>query len=164
MASPTTPRNPNELLRDVADMRARIAREHEPGDAWNVKYCRGGLVDIEFIAQYLQLRHAHDHPTVLAANTTVALARLVDAGVLDSDIAVELIDAMRLWRNVQAVLRLTLGSRFDEDTAPDGLRAALARGAGAGDFESLRTEMLSTAQRAHEHFIALIEKPAEALS
>lgn len=160
----TTPRDPDELLRDVADMRARIAREHEPGDVWNVKYCRGGLVDIEFIAQYLQLRHAHDHPSVLAANTTVALARLVEARVLDSDIADELIDAMRLWRNVQAVLRLTLESRFDEDTAPDGLRAALARGAGADNFDSLRAEMLDTARRAHEHFIALIEKPAEALS
>ncbi len=70
---------------------------------------------------------------------------------------------MRLWRNAQAVLRLTLESRFDEDTAPDGLRAALVRGAGADDFQSLRAEMLDTARRAHEHFIALIEEPAGTL-
>jgi [glutamine synthetase] adenylyltransferase / [glutamine synthetase]-adenylyl-L-tyrosine phosphorylase len=156
----TAPRDPDGLLRDVADMRARIAREHGPGDVWNVKYYRGGMIDIEFLAQYLQLRHAHDHPSVLAANTTVALARLADAGVLDPAVAEDLIRAMRLWRNVQAVLRMTLESRFDEDAAPDGLRAALIRGAGADDFQSLRAEMLETAQRAHEHFIALIEEPA----
>jgi [glutamine synthetase] adenylyltransferase / [glutamine synthetase]-adenylyl-L-tyrosine phosphorylase len=159
----TAPRDADGLLRDVADMRARIAREHEPGNVWNVKYCRGGLVDIEFIAQYLQLRHGHDHPSVLAGNTTVALTRLAKAGVLDPAIADDLIGAMKLWRNVQAVLRLTLETRFDEAAAPDGLRAALARGAGADDFDSLRADMFDTASRAHGHFTALIEQPAGAL-
>ena len=87
----TAPRDPDGLLRDVADMRARIAREHEPGDVWNVKYYRGGMIDIEFLAQYLQLRHAHGNPSVLAANTTVALARLADADVLDRAVAEDLI-------------------------------------------------------------------------
>jgi glutamate-ammonia-ligase adenylyltransferase len=159
----TAPRDADDLLRDVADMRARIAREHDPEDVWNVKYCRGGLVDIEFIAQYLQLRHAHHDPSVLAANTTVALARLADAGVLDRAVADDLIQAMRLWRKVQAVLRLTLESQFEEDQAPSGLRAALARCAGADDFDSLRADMRDTAKRAHEHFVALIEEPAEKL-
>ena len=159
----TAPRDGDKLLRDVADMRARIAREHNPGDPWSIKHCRGGLVDIEFIAQYLQLRHAHDHPGVLAANTTDALARLAEAELLDRGIADELIAAMRLWRNVQAVLRLTLESGFDEAAAPDGLRAALARSAGADDFDSLRGEVLATQRIAHDHFITLIEAPAEAL-
>ena len=160
----TAPRDPDGLLRDVAEMRVRIAQEHEPGDVWNVKYCRGGLIDIEFITQYLQLRHAHDRPSVLAANTTIALARLADAGALDRAVADDLIQAMGLWRNVQAVLRLTLESRFDEETAPDGLRAALARCAGADDFDNLRTQMLETARRSHEHFVVLIEQPAGALA
>ena len=47
------PRDADTLLRDVADMRARIDKEHGTEDVWKVKYLRGGLIDIEFIAQYL---------------------------------------------------------------------------------------------------------------
>ena len=47
---------------------------------------RGGLVDIEFIAQYLQLLHAHAHPDVLSPNTRDALVRLCEAGVLAAEV------------------------------------------------------------------------------
>ena len=62
-------RDPERLLEEVAGMRERIAAEYPPGDPFDLKYARGGLVDLEFIAQYLQLLHAHDHPEVLAGGT-----------------------------------------------------------------------------------------------
>ncbi len=57
-------------------MRARIDKEHGTDDIWAVKYLRGGLIDIEFIAQYLQLRYAHRKPDVLSPNTGTALRQL----------------------------------------------------------------------------------------
>ena len=45
------------------------------GDVWNIKHFRGGLVDIEFIAQYLQLRHAADRPEILHQATAEVLRR-----------------------------------------------------------------------------------------
>jgi glutamate-ammonia-ligase adenylyltransferase len=102
-----TRRRDDERLRaEVADMRARIERERHARSIWDVKYVRGGLVDIEFIAQYLQLRHAHAAPQVLSTNTTEALSALSAAGVLSPDVADELIEALGLWQQIQARLRL----------------------------------------------------------
>ena len=57
-------------------------RRRAPSDIWDLKQVRGGLVDLEFIAQYLQLVHAASHPEVLDQNTVGALPKLRDAGVL----------------------------------------------------------------------------------
>jgi glutamate-ammonia-ligase adenylyltransferase len=75
-------RDPDRLLVDVADMRRRIDREFTARSLWDVKYLRGGLVDLEFLAQYLQLRHAHDHPEALAGRPDLAFARLAEADIL----------------------------------------------------------------------------------
>ena len=159
----TAERDPEKLVHDVADMRRRMARERGTDYIWNVKDLRGGLVDIEFIAQYLLLRHAHDHPEVLDANTTVALAKLRDAGLLADQTAETLIAAMGLWRRLQGMLRLSFGDGFDEATAPEGGRDLLVRGCGAESFDALKATVTVTARRCHEIFVELIEAPAAAL-
>ena len=65
----TRSREPTQLLADVAGMRERIDKEHGTDSILEIKYFRGGIVDIEFIVQYLQLRHAADHPSILCTNT-----------------------------------------------------------------------------------------------
>jgi glutamate-ammonia-ligase adenylyltransferase len=160
----TRPRDPDKLLADVADMRRRMERElTKPGDIWDVKHLRGGLVDIEFIAQYLQLRHAHDRPEVLDTNTGAALVKLARDGMLDAAIAAELEAALRLWRNLQGMLRLTTGGAFDEASASDGLKAAVARAAGAAEFGHVAGRIRETAARVRGVFETLIEAPAAAL-
>jgi glutamate-ammonia-ligase adenylyltransferase len=162
----TAPRDADRLLRDVADMRARMARERDAGatggDIWDIKFLRGGLVDIEFIAQYLQLRHAHAHPHILDTNTTGALTRLAEAGLLDAGAAETLIGAMHLWRRLQGVLRLSVGEDFGEPDAPDGLRALLVRACEAEGFELLKGTIAETARRTHDIFLAVVEVPAVA--
>ena len=54
------PRDPAALVRDVADMRDRIARHTPAKSPWDFKHLPGGLFDIDFVAQYLALRHAAD--------------------------------------------------------------------------------------------------------
>ena len=49
---------PALIAGDVVEMRAAIAKEKGDDERWDLKYAAGGLVDIEFIAQYLQLVHA----------------------------------------------------------------------------------------------------------
>ena len=49
---------PPSIAADVVEMRAAIAKEKGDADPWDLKYAAGALVDIEFIAQYLQLVHA----------------------------------------------------------------------------------------------------------
>src|SRR6185312_13778149 len=83
----TLPRDRVKIAADVCDMRARIEKEKGTTDIWDLKQVRGGLVDLEFIAQYLQLIHAHDRPDILSPNTITALTNLSRAGLLPASAA-----------------------------------------------------------------------------
>ncbi len=159
----TAPRDPDKLLVDVAEMRARIARERPAETLWSVKYLRGGLTDLEFLAQYLLLRHAQAHPEVLDGSTQAVFAKLAKAGLIGADLAQRLIEATRLVRQVQGMLRLTVGPAFDADSGTEGLQASLARAAGKADFAALRDALIASAGEAHEIFIDIIEDPARKL-
>jgi glutamate-ammonia-ligase adenylyltransferase len=159
----TAPRDPDKLLVDVAEMRARIARERPAPTLWSVKYLRGGLTDLEFLAQYLLLRHAEAHPEVLDGSTQAAFAKLAKAGLIGSSLAQRLIEATRLVRQVQGMLRLTVGPAFDADSGTEGLQVSLARAAGMADFAALKGALIASAQEVHEIFIDTIEEPARRL-
>jgi glutamate-ammonia-ligase adenylyltransferase len=158
----TRPRDPDKLVLDVADMRARMAREFRARDLFDVKYARGGLVDCDFIAQYLQLRHAHALPHVLDTNTCAALRNLASAGALDHAAAGDLIEATALWHRVQGLLRLTVGKASVRD-APEGVRRALALAGQSGDLEALESRMGLMADKVAAQFELLIDQPAAAI-
>jgi glutamate-ammonia-ligase adenylyltransferase len=150
------PRDTEKLHADIADMRRRVAQQFPTDREWDIKYRRGGLVDIEFLAQYLQLRHAPEHPDVIHANTGAALAALARAGVLPAGDAAILIDALALWRRLQGFLRLTIGQEFDEAALPEGIKHAIAAAGRAADFAGLKAHMTETGEAAaviHERFL-----------
>jgi glutamate-ammonia-ligase adenylyltransferase len=155
-----TRRDPDRLAIDIADMRRRMAETHTTGNLWDVKHVRGGMVDIDFIVQFLQLRHAHEHPAILVPNTEMAILRLAQANVLEEDDAEELGDAIHLWHNIQGLLRLTVGHRFDEAAVPAGLAKALAEAGGADDFDELKQHMTGAAQGALSIYERIIDEPA----
>jgi glutamate-ammonia-ligase adenylyltransferase len=137
------PRDRTRTAADVRDMRARIEKEKGTRDPWELKQVRGGLVDLEFIAQYLQLIHAPAHPRILSQNTVEALENLTGAGVLEPAAADALLPAARLFNNLTQVLRLCLDERFEPAKAPDGLKSLLARAGDAPDFRHLEAELVA---------------------
>ena len=157
----TSPRDPEKLLHDVADMRQRIEREHHAASPWDVKYVAGGLVDIEFVAQYLQLRHAHESPYILCTNTREAIAQACAFGYLAGADADSLTGALRLWQAVQSMLRLSLDGDTalgDGDALPEALKQALARAASEPDFVRLTLRMGETAKAAHGIFERIVNR------
>ncbi len=160
-AALVTERAPDDLLLAVSDMRHRHAEEHSAHNIWQVKYLRGGLVDCEFICQYLQLRHAHDHPDILDTGTVTAYNKLAAAGLLDRDSADDLIEATRLWRRLQGLLRIAMESDSLPDQFPAPLRATLTASAGAVDFAALEAKVTQTADRVCDYYNQLIEAPAD---
>ncbi len=66
----------------------------------------GGLVDIEFLAQFLQLAHAQENPEILAQSTEQALELARDASFLTLGDAGLLLEALRLYHRLTQVLRL----------------------------------------------------------
>jgi glutamate-ammonia-ligase adenylyltransferase len=155
----TLPRDPLRLGADIADMRARIAEQHGEKDPWDIKHRRGGLIDVEFITQYLQLRHGHKHPDAPHPTTEVALRRMAARGLVDPTIAEELDAALGLWHRVQAMQRLVAERIESDDELPDSLRKTLARGGGAVNFDTLRDVMEYTADRVRGHFEHVIGPP-----
>ena len=159
----TQPRDTDRLLIDVADMRERIDKEYPAKSLWNVKYLRGGLYDLDFIAQYLQLRHAAEHPEILRPSTREAFEAIGQAGLLPAETADFLIGASALLRDIQSFLRLTVGNAFDETQAPEGLKAALAKATGQLDFASLRNNLMATAEGVMNSYAGIIDTPARHL-
>jgi glutamate-ammonia-ligase adenylyltransferase len=145
-------------------MRQRMDTEHHIDVPWKTKYMRGGLVDLEFIAEYLQLRHGAEHPAITAPNTVDAFRRLNVAGLLGSDHAAALISASLLMRRVRGMLRLTVDGVQVEHQSSDALRAALARTGEAADFDDLRDKLLAAQASVRKIYARLIDEPAAKLS
>ena len=74
-------------------MRDKMAAQYPGRNGWDLKYAPGGLMDIEFIAQALQLIHAPAHPAILDTNTIAALDKMAAAGFLEGADARLLIEA-----------------------------------------------------------------------
>ncbi|KAA5604802.1 bifunctional [glutamine synthetase] adenylyltransferase/[glutamine synthetase]-adenylyl-L-tyrosine phosphorylase [Roseospira marina] len=151
------PRDPERLAHDVADMRRRMDAEHGDRNRWNIKHRRGGLVDVEFLAQFLQLQHAHDHPNIMVPNTAEGLRRVGDAGLLPAPDAAFLSDAHQRWLSLQGMIRHSMDGVPTDDTLPEGLKARLiAIWDGAVDFEDLKARMDDTAARVMEVYDRLL--------
>ncbi len=155
-------RDPAKVLRDVVDMRRRLEKEYPPRNRWDVKNLRGGLLDLDFIAQGLQLAHAHDKPAVLATSTQAALSALAAEGLLAQDRAGELVEANRLLRRIQGFLRLSAGSDFSEDDAPAGQKAGLAKACGLADFAAVGQALDAASATTLKAYRELLESQAGA--
>ena len=97
----TRTRNPQTLKQEVADMRQRMRKElliNDPG-TFDIKQGRGGIVDIEFLIQYLILRHAHRFPELVTYSDNVRQIRsLEESGILDETTAYLLRRAYLVYR------------------------------------------------------------------
>ena len=99
----TRPRDAASTAGDVADMRRAIAQEKGEDDVWDLKLAAGGLVDIDFIAQYLQLVHAAEKPEILSVSTLQVLDNAARLGVLPQFDAEILRSAARLYHDLTPI-------------------------------------------------------------
>jgi len=158
--------DPPRIRADAAAMRARMERELPPDGVWDVKQRPGGLVDVEFVAQVLQLVFARDHPAVCSPNTCEALRRLAKMGGLEAADAALLVRADRVWRTVQGMLRITVGRRtrgeLPEASVRPLLRATAAVGVAAADLPGLRASLDALAAAVRAVFGRVVGKGAGA--
>ncbi len=102
-------RDREPLRRTVADMRARLRKEHvgRAPAVFDIKHGVGGIVDIEFLVQFLVLCNAHRHPEIVRWTDNVRLLQsLSESGILDETTAFGLRRAYLIYRAV--VHRLNL--------------------------------------------------------
>jgi len=153
----TRPRDAVAVANDVAEMRRAIALEKGESDVWDLKYAAGGMVDIDFIAQYLQLVHAADQPTILDVSTLHVLDNAARLGVLPQSSAEILRAATRLYHDLTQILRLCVSERFKPETAGEDLLRVMARAGDAPDFSSLQARVKETESEVRRVFRQLVE-------
>ena len=141
---------------DVIEMRGAIAQEKGDADGWNLKYAAGGLIDLEFIAQYLQLVHAAALPDILDTSTARALDKARRLGVLPAEEADILRPAARLYHNLTQVLRLCLAAPFEPKSAGSELLGLLTRAADVPDFASLEAHLAETQVKVRASFVRIL--------
>lgn len=149
-------RDANEVAASVRDMRARIVKEKGTDNIWDLKQVAGGLVDIEFTAQYLQLIHAHANPEILDQNTARALAKLREAGLIEREAAARLLHALELINNLTQIMRLCSDEAFSPEKSPNGLKALLARVGNAPSFDVLEANLQDALAESHAVYKAVV--------
>ena len=128
------PRDADKLRSDVLEMRGKMAEHKPPKGTADVKLARGGLVDLEFLTHFLQLRDGAGIPGALTPFLGDALQALGKAGRLPAglgaahDVLTRMLVSMRL-----------LATGAEEPSAP--ARLALAKACGSGDWEALMASL-----------------------
>jgi glutamate-ammonia-ligase adenylyltransferase len=153
----TRPRETTIIANDVAEMRQAIAEEKGEDDIWDLKHAAGGMVDIEFIAQYLQLVHAAEKPEILSISTQQVLENAARLGILSPAAADVLRPAVRLYHDLTQVLRLCVSDKFKPETAGTDLLRILARVSNEPDFSSLQARVRDMQADVRQVFRAVVE-------
>jgi len=151
-----------KTIADVLEMRAMVEAAKGGEGAWDLKQAPGGLVDIEFIAQALQLIHGAKHPDLLSTETEAVLSAAARAGVLPASEAEILLPALHLYQALIQILRLCVEGVFDPEQAPRGLLDRLAQAGELPDFATLDAHVRDTEAAVRASFERVIgEVPAD---
>ena len=132
--------SPHEEIRRV---KQRIEAEIQPGSgvSGNIKLCPGGIRDIEFVVQCLQLLSGRLDHSVRSVNTLEAIAKLREAGSLDDGEAEELTQAYCFLRRLENLLQIETDRPVYELPESEEARDGLASAMGAeGVEDSVRLE------------------------
>ena len=143
---------------DAAAMRGRLLRDKPGKGPFDLKTVRGGMIDVEFVAQAGLLIAGASHPDIFTGATQIALANLCDVGALSADDYHALADAYLLYSRVNHMLRLT----SEDDAAAleeAGLQRLLVRAAGAESFAALTASLVATEADIAGRFARLVGEP-----
>lgn len=160
-------RDREEIIRSVRHLRhvAATLSERRTRAATDVKTGTGGLREIEFLVQGLQLIHAADHPEILTGNTLHALNQLAEFGLLPKDVVAQLTADYLFLRRVEHYLQILEDRQIHTvPTNPEELAALARRMAGPdAQAETFTAELDACLRRVHEayrHYLHAGEHPS----
>lgn len=138
-------------------MRERQIRHLVTGGMLNIKFSPGGLVDVEYLVQGLQITHGHRDPALRSPNTRETMSALVAAGILPEEDSKHLSEAYLFLRLVINALRMVRGNAKDLTVPPEDSEefAFLARRVGYGSTARLHTDLL--------HYMSVVQELAARL-
>ena len=125
----------------MLEMHTLVHTTKETRNVWDVKHVRGGMIDIEFIAQYLMLRHANAAPNLIHPATADALRHLGEAGVLAAADRDDLSGALSLFKTVLQATRIACAPGELPDTMSSAFARQLPAMLGEGSLAALEARL-----------------------
>ncbi len=119
----------------------------------------GGLIDIEFLAQYLLLRHAHERPALIDVSTCAVIEAAAKLGLIEADEAQTLFSAHRLMTDVTQMLRLTLDPGADPRQASEAVKRRLANAAELPSMSALDDVLSEARHKMRAAFRCILAPP-----
>jgi glutamate-ammonia-ligase adenylyltransferase len=131
-----------KIAKDVLEMRRLIEQEKPPESIWDLKLIPGGLIDIEFIAQYLRLI-APTRGVGIDANglSTADALKLLGGSLMDRNDLDVCLEALHLYTALSQLIRLCIDGLFDPGHAPSGLIELVCRAGDCPDIRTLEAEL-----------------------
>lgn len=146
-----------KIATDVQEMRKLIAEEKPPANSWDFKLIPGGLVDLEFIAQYLTLvASAKKLPQHIAGESTADVWKRVAAGTVDAQAYDDCMAALHLFTELSQIIRLCIDSDFEPKQAPAGLIDLVCRAGDCPDIGTLEGEVKRLSKTVRKAFSTVV--------
>ncbi|WP_245826147.1 bifunctional [glutamine synthetase] adenylyltransferase/[glutamine synthetase]-adenylyl-L-tyrosine phosphorylase [Kocuria massiliensis] len=157
---------PEERVRQIQRVKARVESERMPrgaDPARQVKLGRGGLSDVEWLVQLIQLLHAHENPSLKTTSTLRALEEAVKLGLMDAEDAGTLESAWKLATRIRGANVLRNGRASDSLPGSRKDLEATARWCGyePGSATELEEDYLRITRHARAVFEKLFYRPLD---
>ena len=149
----TLPRDKKRFPRPILDLREKVDLEYGSSDVWAVKYVRGGLVDAEFIIQYLLLKHGDKRTPPFVIGHEKALQELIQLGVLSEQDGNKLNKAAKLLSYVMNILRLCYETKSKDRNYSNELIKLLCKTTSTKD----KNDLVKQLEQAQEFVYALFQ-------
>ncbi len=150
----SAPRDTKKIARDVREMRDLIYQEKPPRDDWDFKLKPGGIIDLEFIAQFAALIHkVAKKPRPLGTEEVLSA---LDPSFADPALADALVAAHRLYTNLSQTIRLCLGGDARRDEFIPGMIDLLCRAADMPDIKRVEHHLAEVAVDVRAAFETLL--------
>jgi glutamate-ammonia-ligase adenylyltransferase len=156
-----------DALASVRLAKQKIDRQTEKKSGYNVKLGRGGIREIEFIAQALQLAHGGRDDWLRVAHTLVSLGRLADRAFITEQERTDLSDAYYFLRALEHRLQMEHGLQTHTVPESPDSRALLARRLGfteASNFDSALKTHTSAVRRIYDRLFSDVETTQTAVA
>ncbi len=141
-------------------LRALVTSGKGAGDAWDLKLAPGAQLDVEFLAQYIVLRHAPTYPALLGfEHDRNAPARRWPSGCSRRKMVSRWSRHRASYTSVTQIMRLAIEGRFDPGEAGGGLKRRLVSVTGLPDFATLERSIAETRRAVRDIFDMTFEGP-----
>lgn len=146
-----------KISADVLEMRKLIGDEKPAANIWDFKLIPGGLVDLEFVAQYLTLvAPAKDLPQHVVGESTADVWKRVASGTVEPQAYDDCMRALTLFTELSQIIRLCIDSDFEPKEAPAGLVDLVCRAGDCPDIATLEGDVKRLSKAVRKTFSSVV--------